>query len=235
MRTVEERFLIRLLMKTYCVRPFALSLVALAVFTAAPSVHAVALVNGISATATMPIGFDVDTYTFAPGSQQFTQNNPTFGEFDFSANYAQLPGVGVVGISLALYGFDTGIGWPDHNNISLVLSGVNTNTLLVETVQTGVLLNGFSNEYTQGNFSFTTTAGAAILELLNNTGGIITAGIQDSVPSPSNVFWFAGGTMTLTLEVPFNPAQTWGLSLLGVMVALRAGRRHWNFFRKQAA
>jgi hypothetical protein len=238
---------------------------------------------------TQPNQYNPVTHTDS-GTPGFTDFNPVLGSFNFSGDTALLAaianggGLQVVGVQLPLYGFDTFAGnnplnpaagaGQDYNNIALVLSGTVTagSSLLggangsVETLNTGILLNGYRDTYTVGNFNYATgiagvtssllsgytagsplpvdvngnptssygftptgtDAGTSILDLLNDTGGLITASLLEINPendlnsgSGENNFYFAGGTMSLAFSVPFTPMQWLGMGLIVLMAGVR--------------
>jgi hypothetical protein len=227
------------------------------------------------------------------GPATFSYLNPVIASFNFSGDTAALAslaasgGANVVGISLPLYNFNTAnVSGEDYNNVELVLSGtVNTaNSLLggtqgsLEILDTGILLNGYSKNYSAGVFNYSSinaptgdlsaaapaatlltgyTPGSAIgvadttsvfslggisststglnvsssiLDLLNDTGGLISASMLEETAyndssadagNDANNFWFAGGSMTLAFAVPFTPMQWLGMGLIVLMAGLR--------------
>ncbi len=159
------------------------------------------------------------------------------GIFDFS-NAVNTPGglpttIGVVSVSLSLFGLDTTSSSFDFNDIALVLQGTVTSPSSqlggalnsTELLNTGVLLNGFGNTLTNGSFSFVvgSAQGDQILALLNDTGGLISAGLLDlgNTGYVDNPFSFVGGNMTLGFAVPFTPMQWLGMGLIMLMAGLR--------------
>jgi len=182
----------------------------------------------------------------------FAEDNPTFGQYDTNGNYIagtgnfdfssavlnnQLPSsIGVVSVSLSLYGLNTapanpalGISTnePDFQQDQLVLSGTDTVTGLTDSLNTLITLDGFTDVLTNGNFSYGSGVngqavdGNAILTLLNDTGGVITASINDLNPGFSDQFELVGGSMVLTFSVPFTPMQWLGIGLVVLMAGLR--------------
>jgi hypothetical protein len=176
-------------------------------------------------------------------------NNPTFpGVFDFTnavSNNLLPTTIGVVSVSLQAYELDTAVGYPLNGNLDLVLSGttaanVSTPSLTTsgggdtvaggvtvagssEILNTGITLDGFLDAYTNGNFSYSTSGaeGSNILDLLNDTGGTITAGIYDQDPGVDDPFNLLGGQMSLTFSVPFSPMQWLGIGLIVLMAGVR--------------
>ena len=184
---------------------------ALAAAAFSPSVRAVT----ISASVAMP------PLNFA--NAQFTELNPAVATLDFSSqNYSLIQSLDAINVTLSFYNLDTNVGGPDANNITLSMAGFDT----------GILLNGFGNIGSTNSFSGTPTNGAAILAALNANNGLLTLGLIDATPTPSNVFWFNGGTASLDLTdsttptpVPFTPADSLGLGLVAVGIIVARLRR----------
>lgn len=195
---------------------------ALAAAVFSPSARAVT----ISASVPMPpLNF---------GNVQFTETNPTFYNYvgntptvplalDFSAqNFSQIQSLDAISITLSFYNLDTNLGGQDYNNITLALGGIDT----------GILLNGYGNAGDTFTFNAAPANGAAILSALNTNGGILSIGLFDATASPSNPFWFNGGTASLDLTdsttptpVPFTPADSLGLGLVAVGIIVARLRR----------
>ena len=135
-------------------------------------------------------------------------------------------------ITLSFYGLDTNnLPSPgfDYNNITLALGGVNT----------GILLNGYGNGLDTRTFNTTLANEAAIINVMNNTGGVLTVGLfdarrPDNAPLDPDITWqenpflLLGGTATLSfpdaVAVPFTPVQTLGYGLIALVVAWRRFR-----------
>lgn len=185
----------------------------------------------ITASATLPASgtaaWTEGTYSGANGTGSIT-GQTTLGVFDFSSTFATLPQLDAITITITLINFDTEVGSTDFNNITLVLNGIDT----------GIYLNGFTNSIPGDNNAEDTqtitgllasTAGAAIMNSLNTSGGLLTATLSDATTSPKNRFFFDGGVATLTLtQVPFSPSQTVGLAVLGLLAGAK-------FYRRRAA
>lgn len=194
-------------------------LVTLLAAIAAPRLSAVT----ISASTSLPnTGF---------GTPYLTSNNPTLGTLNFS-DYATLPALSSLSVTLTFSSLDTAFGNIDYNNIVLSLGSGGT------MYNTGLLLNGFTNNVLPTEtLTFTSNINntSSILSLLNSNSGLLDVGIIDlngAAPS-ANQFFLFGGSLALTLDqnpvsVPFTPVQTVGFGLIALAIGWRmARRREW--------
>lgn len=196
-------------------------LIALLAAVAAPRLSAVT----ITTATTLPnTGF---------GTPYLTSNNPTLGTLNFT-DFATLPALSSLSVTLTFSSLDTAFGNIDYNNIVLSLGSGGT------MYNTGILLNGFTNNVLPTEtLSFTSNINpvytSSILSLLNSNSGLLDVGIIDlngAAPS-ANQFFLFGGSLALTLDqnpvgVPFTPVQTVGFGLIALAIAWRlARRREW--------
>ncbi len=195
-------------------------LLAIGLFSVAPSAHAVIL--------TVSSSFTLPTSDF--GNLPNTEDNPTIGQFDFrnSPNFGTINDLGTINISLRFFGLDTLNGNDNFNAITLTLGGFDT----------GIVLNGYGNGTQTKSFSGTANNAASIVNAFNTNGGLLTIGLLDSNGTfsltggdGSNPFALVGGTASLSFvgadvtPVPFSPAETLGYSLVAFVLGARELKR----------
>ncbi len=177
----------------------------------------------INASITLPNstlnpGFDFLDVNTWPKSE----STANFGTFDFSAqSFGSLATLDSLSITMKFFNLDTDATGFDRNNITLTLGGIDT----------GLLLNGFSNGTNTLTLGGAISNGAAILASLQGNGGLLAAGLLDATNSPTNPYLFLGGTASLSLAdtpptpIPFTPSETAGLLVMGAASAWARWRR----------
>ena len=152
----------------------------------------------------------------------FSDDGTPLGSLDFTGQpVLSMPALQSMSFNLALGGLDTGPGNFDVNNITLTIAGFNT----------GIKLNGYTNSIFSQNRSFTGNVlnGASILAAIQATPGAVSVGMLDNTPDGSNEYFTYGGSFAMTFNsegVPFTPAESMGLLVMGAATVWVRLRRH---------